>query len=286
VDDVAKLHIDAWKMGLKAVAIYRDNCKVGQPLSMAKKATSREELAINPLQTVHTLNDAVIVHTAVRHELPRVRNARTFRFTVAGVRGYAIVGEYDDGTPGELFVNIAKQGSTLRGVMDAFAVSVSFGLQFGVPLKRYIRTFTNTSFAPAGITDDPEIRTTSSLIDYIFRRLGKSYLSFDDRLELGLASMEDIPDTQTTLLDDAVVENITEDEEEDEAVVESTQAQNTVVARVVSSADLLEDPSRPAGKQQLQHDPSAPICSNCGNQTQRSGSCYVCTSCGSTTGCS
>jgi ribonucleoside-diphosphate reductase alpha chain len=287
VEEIEQIHIDSWKMGLKAVAIYRDNCKVGQPLSMAKKAGSSEKLiAASPLQSVDTLNDAIIVHTAMRHELPRIRNSRTFRFTVAGVRGYAIVGEYDDGTPGELFVNIAKQGSTLRGVMDAFAVSVSFGLQYGVPLKRYVRTFTNTSFAPAGITDDPDIRTTSSLIDYIFRRLGKSYLSFDDRVELGLASMEDIPDTQTTLLDDAVVENISKEEDEEEAVVESTQAQNTVVARVISPTDLQEDPSKPAGKQQLQHDPSAPICANCGNQTQRSGSCYVCTSCGSTTGCS
>jgi ribonucleoside-diphosphate reductase alpha chain len=285
VEDVEQIHIDSWKMGLKAVAIYRDNCKVGQPLSMAKKAGESKELVTSPVQAVGALNDAIIVHTAVRHELPRIRNARTFKFTVAGVRGYAIVGEYDDGTPGELFVSIAKQGSTLRGVMDAFAVSVSFGLQFGVPLKKYVRTFTNTSFAPAGITDDPDVRTASSLIDYIFRRLGKSYLSFDDRVELGLASMEDVPDTQTTLLDDEVVENVVE--EEDDTVVESTEANNTVEARVVSPIDSSqEDPSKPAGKQPLQHDPSAPICANCGNQTQRSGSCYVCTSCGSTTGCS
>lgn len=287
VEDVEQLHIDAWKMGLKAVAIYRDNCKVGQPLSMAKKPGDTKELSTSPSEVANAINEAVIVHTAVRHELPRVRNARTFRFTVAGVRGYAIVGEYDDGTPGELFVNIAKQGSTLRGVMDAFAVSVSFGLQFGVPLKRYVRTFTNTSFAPAGITDDPDIRTASSLIDYIFRRLGKSYLSFDDRVELGLASIEDIPDTQTTLLDDEVVENLSEDESEDKTVVESTRTENTVSARAMSSTgQQANDPAKPLGKQLLQHDPAAPICPNCGNQTQRSGSCYVCTSCGSTTGCS
>jgi ribonucleoside-diphosphate reductase alpha chain len=288
VDDIAKLHIDAWQMGLKAVAIYRDNCKVGQPLSMAKKAgDSSKEPAISPAQVANTLNDAIIVHTAVRHDLPQVRNARIFKFTVAGVRGYATVGEYDDGTPGELFVSIAKQGSTLRGVMDAFATSVSFGLQFGVPLKRFVRTFTNTSFAPAGITDDPDIRTTSSLIDYIFRRLGKSYLSFDDRLELGLASMEDIPDTQTTLLDDEVAENVPEDEDEDATVIESTRTKDVVATRVTSSTSPQADsPSKPAGKQTIQHDPAAPICSNCGNQTQRSGSCYVCTSCGSTTGCS
>lgn len=289
VEDVEKLHIDAWKMGLKAVAIYRDNCKVGQPLSMAKKAGDGDikELAVNPAQAADVFNEAIIVHTTVRHDLPRVRNSRTFKFTVAGVRGYATVGEYDDGTPGELFISIAKQGSTLRGVMDAFATSVSFGLQFGVPLKKFVRTFTNTSFAPAGITDDPDIRTASSLIDYIFRRLGKSYLSFDDRVELGLASMEDIPDTQTTLLDDAVVENLSEDEDENETVVESTKTEDAVIARVINSTgQQTDDPSKPLGKQIPQHDPAAPICANCGNQTQRSGSCYVCTSCGSTTGCS
>jgi ribonucleoside-diphosphate reductase alpha chain len=110
------------------------------------------------------------------------------------------VGEYEDGLPGELFVSIAKMGSTLRGVMDALAVSVSYGLQFGVPLKQYVRNFTNTSFAPAGVTDDPEIRTASSIVDYIFKRLGKTYLSFDDQLEVGLASIDEMPNNRKSLL--------------------------------------------------------------------------------------
>ncbi len=119
---------------------------------------------------------------------------------MAGSKGYVTVGEFEDGTPGEVFMKIAKQGSTLAGVMDALAVSVSYGLQYGVPLKSYVHGLTNMSFAPAGITDDPEIRTASSLVDYIFRRLAMSYLSFDDRLELGLASIDDMPDEQTSLL--------------------------------------------------------------------------------------
>lgn len=212
---------------------------------------------------------------------------------MAGTRGYITVGEFDDGRPGEMFVSIAKQGSTLRGVMDAFAVSISYGLQFGVPLKQYVRNFTNTTFAPAGITDDPDIRTASSLIDYIFRRLGKTYLSFDDQLELGLANMEDMPAGQTNLLTDApaqaespAVEQAMEAVAEAEAAL--TEAVTTIAA---STADLAKMNPEPAKAEipkttTTNQDASAPMCANCGNVTQRSGSCYVCTSCGSTTGCS
>ncbi len=304
IEDVEQLHMDAWKMGLKAVAIYRDNCKVAQPLSMAKKDGAKE---VTPLELVTTNPAQIVAETVqslvesvepghppkniVRHELRRVRNSKTFKFTVAGTRGYVIVGEYDDGTPGELFVSIAKQGSTLRGVMDAFATSVSFALQYGVPLKKLVRSFTNTSFAPAGITDDPEIRTASSLIDYIFRRLGKTYLNFDDRLEVGLASMEDQPEGQTSLLSDntqqeTVVEQALEAVAEAEAAI--SEAVTTVAASTADLSSLQQkiEKTEPVVKNAVRPDDAAPLCYNCGNQTQRSGSCYVCTSCGSTTGCS
>ena len=269
VEEVEQLHVEAWKMGLKAVAIYRDNCKVAQPLSMAKKAGAAKDKP----QMAQNMTDKILVRSAVRHELPRVRNSKTFKFTVAGTRGYAIVGEYEDGTPGELFVSIAKQGSTLRGVMDAFATSVSFGLQYGVPLKRFVRTFTNTSFAPAGITDDPDIRTASSLIDYIFKRLGKSYLTFDDQLEVGLANIDDMPSGQATLLEAPQIAQTEEPVDFDEPAETK-----------VTVAELKVEPS-PKVSKDFQDD-SAPMCYNCGNQTQRAGSCYVCTACGSTTGCS
>ena len=295
IEDVEQLHLESWKMGLKAVAIYRDNCKVGQPLSMAKKDGGQKE------GTVSALPQLVGVPTnGSREELPHVRNSKTFKFTVAGTRGYFTVGEYDDGRPGELFVSIAKQGSTLRGVMDAFATSVSYGLQYGVPLKKLVRAFTNTSFAPAGITDDPDIRTASSLIDYIFRRLGKTYLSFDDRLEVGLASIDEIPEGQTALLSEpepgqqqpeAAVEQAIEAVAEAEAAI--TEAVTTIAA---STADLPTEQEEPAlDKTEVKteakvktgyQDSSAPLCYNCGNQTMRSGNCYVCTACGSTTGCS
>ena len=213
-----------------------------------------------------------IVKGAVRKELPKVRKSRTYSFRVADSHGYMTIGEYDDGTPGEIFMNLGKQGSTLAGFIDAFAISVSHGLQFGVPLRDYVKSFTSMTFAPSGITDDTDIRTATSLVDYIFRRLAADYLSFDDRLELGLASIDDMPDPaqQTTLIEDKPVD------------LAPAQADPEPISPPVN-----EMPAEPTGDSKATvKDSTAPLCFNCGNQTQRSGSCYVCTSCGSTTGCS
>jgi ribonucleoside-diphosphate reductase alpha chain len=272
VEDVEQLHIDAWKMGLKAVAIYRDNCKVAQPLSMAKKeGDTKEEPA-----AAEAVKDKYVVKGAIRKPLPKVRTAKTFSFRVSDSHGYFTVGEYEDGTPGELFINIGKVGSTLSGFMDSFARSVSYGLQYGVPLKTYVKGFSYMSFAPSGITDDPDIRTASSLVDYIFRRLALTYLNFDDRLELGLASLDDMPELQTSLIE-SVADKL---EPEAQAVQEPAAEPVTVVSEL-----KIETPSVSAEAKKVD-DAAAPLCYNCGNQTQRAGSCYVCTSCGSTTGCS
>jgi ribonucleoside-diphosphate reductase alpha chain len=308
VEEVEQLHMESWKMGLKAVAIYRDNCKVAQPLSMAKKEGAQDK---EPEVTAHTavnvgeavkeavehaaVQEKIIVRQPTRKELPQVRNSKIFKFTVGGVRGYAIVGEYDDGTPGELFISSAKMGSTLRGVMDAFGVSVSYGLQFGVPLKNYVRNFTHTSFAPAGVTDDPEIRTASSIIDYIFRRLGKTYLSFDDQLEVGLATLDDMPTGQASLLDsisDETVEELALVEQEIATEPAPVSASTAPAPSISASTDqpepqVNEAPARSSTEAKATvQDAAAPLCYNCGNQTQRAGTCYVCTACGSTTGCS
>jgi ribonucleoside-diphosphate reductase alpha chain len=208
---------------------------------------------------------------AVRRELPKVRSSKTFSFTVADLHGYFIVGEYEDGKPGELFVSVAKMGSTLSGLMDSFARSISYGLQHGVPLKVYVKGMIRTAFAPSGITDDPDIRTASSLIDYIFRRISINYLSFDDRLELGLADIEDMPTEQTSLVEEEIVI------ETAAPVATTTKAPEPEQVSVATSK---------ATPKAAKNDEHAPMCYNCGNQTQRSGSCYVCTSCGSTTGCS
>jgi ribonucleoside-diphosphate reductase alpha chain len=293
VEEVEQLHIDAWKMGLKAIAIYRDNCKVAQPLSGKKKERKEEDVpaaaapvavaaekvaAPTPVAATEAVNDKIVVKGAVRRLLPRRRNSRTYKFKIADLKGFFTVSEYEDGTPGELFVSVSKQGSTLSGLMDSFAISVSHGLQYGVPLKSYVKTLMSSSFAPSGITDDSDIRTASSITDYIFRRLALDYLSFDDRLELGLASFDDMPtEEQTTLLTDdqttegKLVEAIEKAEKQERVAEEKVSAPVSTVASEVKKP---------------KQDSTAPLCYNCGNQTQRAGSCYVCTSCGSTTGCS
>jgi ribonucleoside-diphosphate reductase alpha chain len=250
-------------MGLKAVAVYRDNCKVAQPLSMAKKDGTEEVTRVE-------IETNVALPRESRRKLPKIRQAKTFSYKLSGSSGYVTVGEYDDGTPGEIFLRIAKQGSTLAGIMDALAISVSHGLQFGVPLKDYVKSFTNMSFTPSGLTDDEEIRTASSIVDYVFRRLALSYLSFDDLLELGLKSFDDMPTNQTSLLSDVNIQNI--------------EIENVAPMIIEETKTMASDISTPT--KSSASDDSAPLCFNCGNKTQRAGSCYVCTACGSTTGCS
>ena len=304
VEDVEQLHIDAWKMGLKAIAIYRDNCKVAQPLSGKKKAEEKQAapaaatveapVAATAVAVAETLNDKILVKGAVRRMLPRRRLSRTYKFHVADLTGFFTVSEYEDGQPGELFINVSKQGSTLAGLMDSFAISVSHGLQYGVPLKSYVKTLMSTSFAPSGITDDPDIRTASSITDYIFRRLALDYLSFDDRLELGLASLDDMPEEQTSLLTDdqsATGQEVLATElpvapEVVEKVVEAIAIVPTAAVSEPVAPAPAEVPREAAKPTPKTADSTAPLCYNCGNQTQRAGSCYVCTSCGSTTGCS
>jgi ribonucleoside-diphosphate reductase alpha chain len=287
IEEVEQLHIDAWKMGIKAIAIYRDNCKVAQPLSGKKKEIKEEQpttaataaaLTPAPASVAEAVSDKIVVRGAVRRRLPRRRNGRTYKFNIADLKGYFTISEYEDGAPGELFVNVSKQGSTLAGLMDSFAISVSHGLQYGVPLKSYVKTLMSSSFAPSGITDDPDIRTASSITDYIFRRLALDYLSFDDRLELGLASIEDMPEAQQSLLTDDISTTGQQ--------VDATEKPAAKIAeeKVVSDSAAAGPTGSPKTAKSV--DSTAPMCYNCGNQTQRAGSCYVCTSCGSTTGCS
>lgn len=276
VEDVEQMHMDAWKMGLKAVAVYRDNCKVAQPLSMAKKEGGKEADIVAAVSTVTapvsvaTTEDKFVVKGAVRRKLPRVRTSKTYKFKLADLKGYFTVGEYEDGTLGELFISVSKQGSTLSGLMDSFAISVSHGLQYGVPLKSYVKTLRGTSYAPSGITDDPDIRTASSLTDYIVRRLALDYLSFDDRLELGLADFDDMPTDEQVSME-----------------LEGAKSESVAAPSIASNVVVSEAPARTTAEAKVAvGDSTAPLCYNCGNQTQRAGSCYVCSSCGSTTGCS
>ena len=186
VEDVENIYFQGWKLGLKALAIYRDNCKVGQPLSGGKgKNDGTKEAA-----PVEAAAPAALSHP-VRKRLPKKRTSVTTSFTVAGAEGYMTAGMYPDDSLGEVFLKLGKQGSTLAGVMDAFSIAISIALQYGVPLETYVSKFTNMRFEPAGMTDDPDIRIAQSVMDYIFRRLALDYLPVETRAELGIFTAEE-----------------------------------------------------------------------------------------------
>jgi ribonucleoside-diphosphate reductase alpha chain len=282
VEDIEQLHYDAWTLGIKAVAIYRDNCKVAQPLSMTKKDGAADAGAVGAEERHHDEIDAhiarleaalaleqskqrTVVVGAVRERLPRRRHSNTFAFRVADCEGYVTVGEYEDGRPGEVFIRVSKQGSTLAGIMDAFSISISLGLQHGVPLATYVRKYSNMKFEPAGMTDDAELRIATSLVDYIFRRLALDYLSREDREELGVLSTGER--TQPTL--------------------PGVEEQSTVSVGIEDTPAPVAPPAAKAAAPLARTEPrDAPYCYSCGNVMQRAGSCYVCGACGTTSGCS
>jgi len=271
IDDVEALHMLAWELGVKAVAIYRDNCKVGQPLSTAKKDGEKKTDAV--AAAVEQVVEKV-VHKPIRQKLPRSRRGRTFEFRVSDTKGFATIGEYEDGRPGEIFLTVSKQGSTLAGIMDAFAKSISYGLQYGVPMRAFIEAFINTRFEPAGMTDDADIRMASSIVDYLFRRLAVEYLSVDERAELGIFTREER--MQPTL---PGVE---------ESVVETTQgAQMMSDPKTIPSVEDLVAQMAVDSHQSAKPAGTGAICSSCGSSNmQRAGACYVCGDCGSSSGCS
>ena len=285
VEDIEEIYMEAWRQGVKAIAIYRDNCKAAQPLSVSEKDEESEESPATDADKKRTaaedlvefdpqqIGGYVVRGAAVKRQLPPMRSSKTFKFKVANNKGFMTVGEYKDGTPGEIFITVSKQGSTLAGIMDALAMSVSHGLQYGVPLKSYVRAFINISFTPSGLTDDPEIRTASSLIDYIFRKVAKTYLSREDLVDLGIVSFSD-QDNQGSAMQINLLSKETETAAEDTDTTASQPADDQV--------DILD---RIASLNPIS-DLSSPMCLACGNPTQRSGACYVCRTCGMSTGCS
>ena len=289
IEDIEELHMLSWKLGIKAVAIYRDNCKVGQPLSTAKKdgesTDSSSATADAATQVVERVVEKIITQP-VRQKLPRSRRGRTFEFRVADCKGFANIGEYEDGRPGELFLTVSKQGSTLSGIMDAFAKSISYGLQYGVPLRAFVEAFTNMRFEPAGMTDDPDIRIASSIMDYLFRRLALEYMTYDERAELGIFSRDER--IQPTL--PGVVEEVIESKNGSEMAtdIKSVPSASELVTQIelgIAPTAPVSDHSAPEGmKRPARSD--APMCMLCGVQMQRAGSCHACPSCGSTSGCS
>ena len=267
VEEVEEVYYEGWKLGLKAIAIYRDNCKVGQPLSDAK-ATKKEESAESAAPT-----------PATRKRLPKSRPARTTSFAVGGAEGYMTTGTYEDGQLGEIFLKLGKQGSTLAGVMDAFSIAVSVGLQYGVPLETYVQKFTNSRFEPAGMTDDPDVRMAQSMMDYIFRRLALDYLPYETRSAYGIYTSAERANALETG-EYAQVQEVERKPETPKAVAKPVEVkiEAAPAPQIGSSTELLE---KIAG---IKSD--APLCVTCGVKMRASGACYVCEGCGSTSGCS
>jgi ribonucleoside-diphosphate reductase alpha chain len=280
VEDVEALHLLSWELGLKAVAIYRDNCKVAQPLSTQKKGDKAMPApTLPPAQVIERIVERVIPQP-VRQKLPRTRSSRTFEFRVADCKGFATIGEYADGRPGEIFLTVSKQGSTLSGIMDAFAKSISYGLQYGVPLRAFVEAFTNMRFEPAGMTDDPDIRFASSIMDYLFRRLALEYLSLEERAELGIFSVAERLQPTLPGVEESVVETSTGSEMvPDPKSIPSVSELATQMELGMAAPAPVEQP--PGARRA-----DAPMCMQCGVQMIRAGSCHACPSCGSTSGCS
>jgi ribonucleoside-diphosphate reductase alpha chain len=311
VEDVEQIYFEGWQLGLKALAIYRDNCKVGQPLSAKKKSETVQQEAA-PVPTTIAVAPEPHEHRPVRRRLPKTRSATVTRFDVAGAEGYMTASTYPDDGVGEVFLKLGKQGSTLAGVMDAFSMAISVGLQYGIPLESYVAKFTNMRFDPAGMTDDPDIRIATSMMDYIFRRLALDHLPYDQRVELGILSAAEraaqlagqdpaslgVEVDPVELAQSAAVENSANPERvQPTAQVTASHPAPAATSQPPAAATPASAPA-PAGRAGGPHSTAeliefqqgrtadAPLCLTCGTKMRPAGSCYVCEGCGSTSGCS
>jgi len=262
VDDVAEAYLEAWKHGVKAIAIYRDGSKKVQPLSVNADASNSKKVA----ESVVTVERIVEVNRPQRRRLPDTRDSLTHKFSIEGHEGYITVGKFDDGTPGELFVTMAKEGSTLSGMMDAFATSVSLLFQYGVPLSHLVEKFGYMRFEPAGWTGNPEIGMAKSIVDYVFRWLGHRFLSAEEKTYMGLTRTSEI-----------IADPLAQQERLEQIV--------SITPPPITENFTIASPS-PARGMRLNSTPDAPPCPRCGWLTVRSGTCHKCENCGETTGCS
>jgi len=253
VEDIMDAYVASWRLGLKAVAVYRDNSKRSQPLSAAKKEDKKPEVAPAPASPAVEPMQRELFARAQREKMPYERASVTHKFSVSGHEGYITVGMYEDGRPGEVFIKMAKEGSTLSGIMDGLALTISLGLQYGVPLKVFVNKLLNTRFEPSGITANPNIRFVSSVLDYIARWMGGRFIS-SDYLKL---SGEQV------------------------AVAQAHAPAMMLSPAVGSGPNWTSEPLKPTNAQE-----GAPTCSECGMLMVPNGACYKCENCGSTSGCS
>lgn len=274
VEDVEEIYLQGWKLGTKALAVYVENSKVGQPLSAKSKSTEKDSATAAEAEP-----EKVIEYRPVRRRLPKGRPGITTSFTVSGAEGYMTANSYPDDGLGEVFLKMSKQGSTLAGMMDAFSIAVSVGLQYGVPLETYVSKFTNMRFEPAGMTDDPDVRMAQSIVDYIFRRLALDFLPFETRSALGIHSAAE----RERHLETGSYEP-DEDLEVESLTRSAPAAQPTETPSATPSQSAKN--STELAEMQLGLSADAPLCFSCGTKMRRAGSCYLCEGCGSTSGCS
>ena len=321
VDEIADVYLQGWKYGLKALAVYRDNCKVGQPLSDGG-STAKDAAADKAAAAAEPVVQKVVEYRPVRKRLPKRRPSQTISFSVGGAEGYLTAGSYPDDGLGEVFLKFGKQGSTLAGLMDAFSIAISIALQYGVPLETYVEKFTNLRFEPAGLTDDPDVRMAQSIIDYVFRRLALDYLDFETRSYMGIHTADERSrqlETGSYALDEADSDEDVEDELElyaqtapiakpkpaepaQEAKPQDVKTPGVgSQARAVIPAEEVTSGAGAASARKVSGDvhssaelmekfqgkaADAPMCMTCGTKMRPAGSCYVCEGCGSTSGCS
>jgi len=280
VAEIEDVYLQGWKLGLKALAVYRDNCKVGQPLSDGKKKAE-------PVAVAAPAPEVRIEYKPRRKRLPKSRRSQTTSFSVGGAEGYMTASVYDDGRLGEVFLKLGKQGSTLAGVMDAFSIAISIALQYGVPLETFVQKLTNLKFEPAGMTDDSDVRIAQSVMDYIFRRLALDYLPYEERTELGIYTASEraryvstgsymSEEDEAQLLESETLRN--DDGDNVRVDGDGPRQPALVEAAPHTSAEMME--------LTFGHAVDAPLCLTCGTKMRPSGSCYVCEGCGSTSGCS
>ncbi|HXH26121.1 MAG TPA: hypothetical protein VNI78_12775, partial [Vicinamibacterales bacterium] len=259
VEEIEKAYIEAWRLGAKAISIYRDGSKRTQPLNTSKAAVADTKNAVEVKEVVKEV--VRIVERPTRRKLPDERPSITHKFDIAGHEGYITVGLFEDGTPGEIFLTMAKEGSTISGFADAFAQAISYALQYGVPLQVLVDKFSHARFEPSGMTKNPEVRFAKSIVDYIFRWMATKFLSPEAQYQAGV--------------------NVRE---------ESAQTSSMQSARAARpQAAAAPEPSKPAARAPeiaaIRAQEDAPPCSTCGSIMIRSGSCYKCANCGTTSGC-
>ena len=267
VEDIEKAYVEGWKLGLKAIAIYRDGSKRQQALTTSKEKDAKKQNTVE-VPAPNSQLPATEEYKPRRRRLPDERRAITHKFSVGNHEGYMTVGLYDDGTPGEIFVTMAKEGSVISGLMDAFSTAISIGLQYGVPLPVLVNKFVHMRFEPSGYTSNPNIRIAKSLVDYVFRWMAMKFLTVDAQRAVGINAVEEVAEKSDVI---GGVPAPRQDEVQPDLFAAQPQTANQKLQTLTGTFDNHSD---------------APACDTCGSMMVRNAACYKCLNCGSTSGCS